>query len=718
MPHYIFPQSTPHDCGMYDFVRTVTVREQTAVTVRIFAMTRYILTLNGEYVGEGPCRAVPETGYYDEYTVTLRAGENVFHAEIMHIGLNAFGTPLRFTTVERSMCPKLLFEAVGKDFLLESDGQWKIYFRPEHKLVYNHPQIGFIAPWETVNTAAESIEIPTSVHPSELSFDIDKNKGCGFSDSPHLSPRPIPPIKPQEKIIPKAVKQGDGFVEYDFGEYMTAKVTAELSGKGGVKLIYAECYEFPDGKHKRDDTNGTLSGGYDTVLFDGKAMFQTFWFRSFRYIRVECDCPEKTVSALYAEPCHYPLTLDGRFSCSDENYNRMYEVSIRTLLCCLHEIFVDCPYYEQQQYVMDGAVEASILMRLSDDLRPVKKLIDELAASQRSDGLLCANYPATYHQIIPGFSFFWIFLLKDYYERTGDTDMIRKHLSTADKIFTHFDEELRRKGLIGHSIYWDYADWVDGWNFGVPPTDEDDAITLYNLYYIAALNDAAFLCEKVGRAALASEYAERSRKHTETVRTRCYDAEKGLLRDGAESGSFSAHNAVWGILSGVLTGDEADAACKKMFSEELSQCSFSMNYYVFRALEKGGRYDLAYRHVLPNWQVMLDNHCTTWCESTSLPRSECHAWSSAPLYEFCTHVLGVRVEDGKLTICPEIASLSFANGTVPTRYGKVSVDWKIENGRFSLAADLPDGISATVTLPDGSRNEINGRAVFSCRVKG
>lgn len=718
MPHYITPERIPRDKGIYDFTRTFSVEKETTVTVRIFAMTRYILTLNGKYIGEGPCRTIPDHGFYDTYTVTLPVGENAFCARILHMGLTAFGRLLEFSTVQRSFLPKLLFEAAGEDFRLEGDKDWKILFYGGHDLVYTHPSIGFIAPWERVDTTAPVTELAVRVQEPERTFGTERGTGYGFWEDPYLFARPIPPIVPEEKKPFTVVRRGEGFAELDAGRYETAKVSVRLSGKGKFKLIYAECYEFPDGKHRRDDISGTLSGGYDTVLVDGETEFHSFWFRSFRYIRIEWDGPDMDFSDFFFETCHYPLSLDGTFSCSDEHYNQMYAVSAHTLLCCLHEIFVDCPYYEQQQYVMDTAIEASVLMCLSHDLRPVRKCIDELAASQIPEGLLCANYPATYHQIIPGFSFFWVFLLREYFDRSGDRETVLSHLSTADKIFSYFDGEIRRDGLIGRSAYWDFADWVDGWKLGVPPVERDDAITLYNLYYICALRAAAYLCEKVGRGGLGAEYAARAKELSETVLSRCYDEKEGLLRDGAFSGGFSAHTVVWGILSEVLTGKRAERACEKLFTPALSDCSFSMNYYLFRALEKCGRYDLAFSQVLPKWLPMLENHCTTWCEDTSkAPRSECHAWSCAPLYEFAARVLGVSADEGGITVAPQCGKLAFAKGTVPTRFGIVSVDWTVEDESFTLRIGLPDGAEATVLLPDGEKKKACGSAAFTCQLR-
>lgn len=720
MSHYIMPSPVENAGGMYEFTKTVTVDAPKTVTVSVYAATRYILMLNHRQICEGPCRSTDDRRYFDRVTVTLEPGDNLFRLTVMHLGPAMFGQFPHFSTVFRTVAPEVVFEAVGEGVSVESDESWQCRFLAGHRLMYSHPEIAFPAPNEDIDTSVPDAVCSVSVAPDPVSFDSNGKTDYGFRLFPLLMPRPIPLILPGEPILPKVLRRGKNFVELDAGEYMTARVYAELRGQGNVKIIYAECFEFPEGKQRRDDMRGRLSGAYDRIYVNGRYSFQSFWFRAFRFLRIECDDPEGMLTALSVRRCHYPLEQEGSFFCSDENYNRMYQVSVNTLLCCTHEIFVDCPYYEQQQYVMDSAIESNVFMCLTRDTCMVRKCIRELAASQQPNGLLAANFPATYYQIIPGFSFFWIFLLKDYYEQTGDEAFVREQLPTAEKILSYFDRQIREKGLIGHSVYWDYADWVPGWTRGIPPTPEEDCITLYNLYYACALRAAGDLYKKTGRPLLAAEYAERYDRLRRTLNERCFDAREGLYRDGETVNSFSAHNIIWGILSGFLEGETAKKAAGRMFDPSFSQSSFSMNYYLFRALEACGRYDLVFSHGLSQWQGMLDNHCTTWCEAPDRsPRSECHAWSCAPLYEFAVHILGVqgRHED-EVVIEPDRGPLTFASGKVPTRHGLIEVEWNLRDGIFTLTVTTDAPCLKTAVLPDGSRHSWqNEKTVqLSCRL--
>ena len=161
------------------------------------------------------------------------------------------------------------------------------------------------------------------------------------------------------------------------------------------------------------------------------------------------------------------------------------------------------------------------------------------------------------------------------------------------------------------------------------------------------------------------------------------------------------HTIIWAILSDAVTGDDAKEMVKHMLSDKLLKSSFSMNYYLFRALEKCGSYSHTV-NFFKGWQEMIDMHCTTWCENPDAPRSECHGWSSAPLYEFSANILGVKYSfDDTLTIAPTTLDLTYAKGAVPTRFGIVDISWTITDNIFTLSVKSPENIAKKIILPNG-----------------
>jgi hypothetical protein len=504
-----------------------------------------------------------------------------------------------------------------------------------------------------------------------------------------------------------------------------------------VRLVWSECYSVADAQGNRykakrdayDDPTAELQGGFDTLTATGEEqIFVPFWYRSFRFVRVEFEDPDFALTAFDYAFYHYPLDKAGEFSCSDPRYNEMWKISRNTVLCCMHEMYVDCPYYEQQQYDMDSALEMLFTLRMSADDRMPFKSITDFAHSQMADGMLQANYPSVMTQIIPDFTFFWVLMLRDYLRYCGYSAdalaRVRSMTGTVDRALEGFEKYMTEQGLIGVTPYWHFVDWVPGWHVGVPNGGFTEPLTVTSLMFAAALQAAAEICQAVGRPGLAADYRARAAQMIDNVQTHCYDEAVGLYRNTPTVAEYSQHTTLWAILSGAVSGEEAGALLDRTFNAQVpvSVCSFSMGHYMFRALECGNRYDQYAKRQLQGWETMLDLHCTTWCENPDSPRSECHGWSSAPIYEFSAMVLGVcPTEDGykSVRIQPRVHAydLTWAKGTIPTPHGIITVAWEKTDGKLTLEVTLPahSALACEVVLPDGTIcTQTQTKASYSC----
>lgn len=713
MNFYIMPRYAPNKNGLYVFSKTVDMESDCTANVNLFATMRYILYINGEYVCEGPCRSHEKVRYYDSACCRLKKGNNLIEVRVMH-------TMDCFTTVYKTIVPMLVFEAdtsTGDNII--SDDSWECRYLGEYELVRR--DMRSLPPFEIVTRGREDIPLP-----------VDKADRCIFQENGNyisggaalnflLEKRPIPMIYPGEEFEIYPIKKGEGFTEYDAGEYMTAKVKITIAPKSRIKIIYAECYRNPDGsKTKRDDTSGIIDGYWDEVETDDREfVFEPYWFRAFRYIRIEGE----GARLVTARRVNYPYDMRGKFICSDELYNKMYSISQNTILCCHHEIISDCPYYEQQQYQFDSSVQIAATFNMTDDRRLIRKCLMEFAVSQQPSGLLLTSYPQSWAvQIIPGYSLVWIMMMRWYLDNTRDVEFVSLYLHNIDAIIGYFGRVFAEKGFLTTTRHWDFIDWVDGWENhggGSVPLRDDEAHTIYNMYYVRALKDAAYICQKCGRSAFADEYLSRVPEVENMLNTLCYDGKKGMYKDGSVTQTYCMHTTIWAILSEVVTGDKAKELTEKLDEEGISKCAFVMNYYLLRALEKSGTYKEKAFKIFEDWRDMVDNGCTTWCESISFPRSECHGWSSAPLYEFATNILGVKTGyDDEIVIEPVCGHLSFAKGVVPTRFGEVSVDWTKEGDEFAITINAPKDVSKRLIMPDGTEHCFDtSEKRFTCMTK-
>lgn len=158
---------------------------------------------------------------------------------------------------------------------------------------------------------------------------------------------------------------------------------------------------------------------------------------------------------------------------------------------------------------------------------------------------------------------------------------------------------------------------------------------------------------------------------------------------------------------GVITGAIPEAKMKQVMNKvltdtSLSQATFYYRFYLTIALKKAGLSNMYYDQLKP-WRNMLAAGLTTFAENPDPTRSDCHAWSASPNYDFLSTLCGI-VPDApgfkKILIQPSPGPLTEISGTMPHPQGTVVVDLKRSG---------TNGIKGEVTLPPNT----SGRFVWN-----
>ncbi len=545
---------------------------------------------------------------------------------------------------------------------------------------------------------------------------------------------------------------------FNAGEEMTGYLTLRFAGGRDAKVTLLESEAYVSNEtsptsgtvikyDREDDKKGHLEGYTDSYRVAGLGtkeapeIYEPYWFRTFRFIEVTVETADEPLFILSFdyEETGYPLQVRSRVETSDPSFEKIWEISERTLRRCMHETYEDCPFYEQLQYIMDTRSQILYTYAVSSDDRLARKAIDDFSRCQRYDGLLNASYPNMNPNVIPGFSIFYILMVYDHMMYFGDEVLVRNYLPTIDKILNYFDRHRTGEGLVaktggvnGKARFWSFIDWEKEWNptEGMPPAGLYGPITMESLLYVYGLQHAARLSEFVGRRDTAKEYRERAKAVQSAIRTYCIRPD-GLLTDGVyeilrevvgkqdegeqdhgrtgsrksekEQGVPNLHAGqlvqVFGILTGTL--DEETGRRNLMQTIEESghpRCTVATCFYLFRALEKTGLYDKTddYWNI---WRKMVRDNCTTCVESEDYARSECHAWGALALFELPSKVLGVMpAKPGyrEILVSPNPGRLTSASGVVKTPVGEVQVSWHKNGEQLEIEAKGPEGIPVTV----------------------
>src|SRR5690606_14366464 len=121
-------------------------------------------------------------------------------------------------------------------------------------------------------------------------------------------------------------------------------------------------------------------------------------------------------------------------------------------------------------------------------------------------------------------------------------------------------------------------------------------------------------------------------------------------------------------------------------------------FYLNRAILASDLGDHYYKE-LKHWKEMLELGLTTFAETPEPARSDCHAWSASPSYDFLSIIAGIRPTApgfGSVVIKPNFGELKEVKASMPHPKGVIQIDLKKVGEK---------GVIGTVTIPSGIDGE-------------
>ena len=120
--------------------------------------------------------------------------------------------------------------------------------------------------------------------------------------------------------------------------------------------------------------------------------------------------------------------------------------------------------------------------------------------------------------------------------------------------------------LLGPLEWWNFIDWVPGWEAGVPPgaNHQDGGSAIVSLQFVYTLHKAVKLLDAFGFAQRATRYRDLADTIATSVYTTCWHSERQLLADTPDQTSFSQHANVLGILTGSIPQRDWQSVMKRI----------------------------------------------------------------------------------------------------------------------------------------------------------
>ena len=737
---------TGHEYGVYHFRKVIELAAKPdAFPINVSADNRYKLFVNGHLVSLGPARGDLHYWNYEKVDLALylKAGKNVLTALVWN--------EAEYSN-EAQMTNRTGFIMQGSDknaTICNTDNSWRCVKDPAYSLLRQFfiAGPGQLVDMHLVIKGCDEPDFDDSSWPTAQ--EIANGNPKGSSDGGWmLVPSIIPQMELRYQRIPELRKVTgmdkngttalEGFPEKKKSITIPAHSTVTLlldqsyltnayftlnfskGNNANIAIGYAETlYLNPDpdrdrnslsshpAKGNRNEIKGKFfTGMTDSTISDGSnnQNFTTLFWRTYRYVELRIYTKDEplVIEDVYGTFTGYPFKQNARFSSNVDSLHQILDIGWRTARLDAMETYMDCPYYEQLQYIGDTRIQAEVSYFNSGDDRLARNALNLMDHSRLPEGVTMSRWPSHGTQIISTFSLWYIGMLHDYWMYRPDSSFVQQKLPGTRQVLSFFHQFEGKDGSLVNLPYWKFVDWVGGpgWMMGEAPKGSDGCSAMLDLQLLKAYQWASAMEDRLGMKAYADLYQDRAKRLIQTIKIKYYNKEKGLFADTKEQNTYSQHVNALAILAGLVDKADLKAFGNKVLKDNsLVQCTIYFKYYLNQALVKAGLGD-DYLNWLGIWWDNIKLGLTTWAEDSNLQyaRSDCHAWGASPNIEFYRTVLGIDSDSPgfkTVRITPHLGKLTQAGGEIPHPAGTIKVAYHLKANANKWQADieLPQGIT-------------------------
>ncbi len=689
-----------------------------SATLYISGLGHYEVYLNGDKIGKSLLSPgwthYDKTMLYNTYDVTgkLTTGANVIGAMVGNGFYNinreryrkltiAYGTP-------KMICKLNIRYADGSEEDIVSGNDWKTLPSP---VVYTS-----IFGGEDYDARLEKDGWTVA------GFDDGCWRSATLASMPAgtLKPEPGHPVEVKETIDVKQITRlSEDRSLYDFGQNASGIFELKIKGQRGqvVRLLPGELI------HASNEIDQRATGRWHFYTYtlkgeDIETWRPRFTYYGFRYIQVEGAAP---VRESFSDSLPQILSLKmlhtrnaapqtGSFKCSNELFNRIFNLINWAIKSNLQSVVTDCPHREklgwlEQTYLMGASVHFNF-----DIYHLYTKLVEDMIDAQTEEGLIPSIAPeyvlfeggfrdspewGSASVIVPWLIYRWY----------GDRSVMERAWPMMVRYIGYLSG-LADDHILSHGL----GDWYDlgperPGNAQLTPVElTATAIYYHDLVLLSRMagllhkteekNHYARLAEKV-RAAFNRKFFDDVNKvySTGSQTAMAMPLCLGLVEPAYRDQVFS------NLVDSIMAGNKALTAGDIGF------------HYLVQALAEGGAPQLLFemnnRDDVPGYGYQLKKGATSLTESWPALEvvSNNHLMLGHLMEWFYSGLGGIRQEKEStgfrnIIIRPAmVGDITAATTCFESPYGTISTDWELSEESISLKVDIPANTNAEIYLP-------------------
>lgn len=705
----------------------------------ICGLGHYELTINGKKVGDGEFAPFwsdyDKTIYYNTFDITsfLKKGENVFGVLLGNGFFNAQGG--RYSKLKVSFgAPTLLFKTIIRysDNSTEeviSDRSWKYAFSP---VTFNDIYGG-----ENYDARLEQKGW------NQPGFNDLNWKPVVIQEAPKgkLEPQQGEPIKIMERLPYKTVKKlsknecdsssvrtkrkvDNTAMVFDIVQNLAGFPQITVNGKKGDSItIFVGESVFPEGAV---DQRQTGRPHYYTYILKGEGdetWHPRFSYYGFRYIQVEGAVlkgdknPRKLPVLKDLKSCfvYNSARQISTFKCSNELFNKTHTLIQKAVQSNMQAVFTDCPQREKLGWIEQLHLNGPVLMYNYNLIDFLPKIMQDMVDAQQPDGAVSSIAPM--YNIFGnknGFDDFgvspeWgssiIFLPWMYYDFYGDVSLITENYQAMRRWVDYMTSRAENHVLsFGLGDWYDYGDFKAGYSRNTPVPFVATAYYFYALKYLVKSADL------VGNNFDAIYYEALADKVRKVLNTKFFNTERKQYATGSQTANAMA------VFMEIVEPENKQAVLDNLVKDieahgnRLTTGDIGSRY-LYQTLASNGLNELMYKmfnhYDAPGYGFQLQFGATTLTEQWDPRRGS--SWNHFMLGHidewFFATLAGIQPDKKNpgmkhFIIKPEIVGdLTYVKASTESLFGKISVNWRIENKRFILDVSVPYNTTAEVYLP-------------------
>lgn len=484
-----------------------------------------------------------------------------------------------------------------------------------------------------------------------------------------------------DEIMPISSQEVGDKIIYDFGKETFGYVKIYgIKSDGTIELYY--------GESKEEALDEEYCEVFDVVKTDGNETMQLKGSRALRYLSVKAvGCTYEKLTFIYE---YLPIESKGKFESSDNNLNKIYDVSTYTLHLCSREVFLDG--IKRDRWPWCGDAYQTILMNFYSFFN---KDLDK-----RTLAFLLGKEPFNMHvNHIMDYTFYWFIALYEHYMCFGDISFIEQVYPRAKKLMQFVFDTRAENGFVEHNDKtWNFVDWG---NFS-----HEGALAVEQILFHRALTVMEQFAHILNDEMSAKIYKEEAEVLYEKIFDVFWNEEKGIfmhsLVNGTVTNEATRYANIFALLYGYVVGAKKDSIIKALKDTEMPPIVTPYaKMYELAALASVGECKYAVDTIRDYWGGMLDNGATTFWElydptsddqfsmyGRKFGKSYCHAWGASPLYILGRYILGVYpVKQGyeEYVVQPNLGGIENIKGVVPITDGEIQID--ISEEKIKIFAD-------------------------------